>query len=104
MRFRRRNSRFRDPVAAGRRSQEVQAQARVQRPLGARPPQPGTLLKTVRVTDHVIGASYAIEIRQGPRRNNVVASVLGREWAPMGFDRLFRRLRRSWKLAWLAED
>lgn len=69
-----------------------------------RPPLPGTLLKTIRVTDHLKGLSYVITIHQGDRLNNIEPRLHGRPFLKSitcGFDQLFRALRQRWKSRWL---
>jgi hypothetical protein len=70
-----------------------------------RPPTAGTLLKTIRVTDHVAGVSTVIEVRQGDRRNGIAPQIFGRPMFPhrlqCGFDLFFRALRRRWALRWI---
>lgn len=65
-------------------------------------PEPGRLLKTIRVTDEVAGRSVEIKLRQGRRLNQVVAETFGRASKPMGTDRLMRELRKRWLvIRWL---
>lgn len=67
-----------------------------------RRPDRGTLLKTVRVTDHLTGQSYELEIRQGARKNGIEVFRFGcRVDCGGSFDGLFRMLRRCWALRWL---
>lgn len=69
-----------------------------------RPPDQGTLLKTVRVTDHVRGISYVITIHQGDRLNNIEPRLFSRPFfgsVCVGFDEFFRELRKRWSLRWL---
>lgn len=89
-------------LAAGRE----RARLRRCKYLGApvRPPDRGTLLKTVRVTDHIKGISYTITIHQGDRLNNCEPRLFGRPFMKTitcGVDTLFRELRRRWKIRWL---
>lgn len=74
--------------------------------LGApvRPPERGTLLKTIRITDHVKGVSYVVTIHQGDRLNNIEPRLHGQPFVKSitcGFDELFRALRKRWSLRWL---
>lgn len=69
-----------------------------------RPPDRGTLLKTIRVTDHIKGISYTMTIHQGDRLNNCEPRLFGRPFIKTitcGVDTLFRELRRRWKIRWL---
>lgn len=69
-----------------------------------RPPVRGTLLKTVRVTDHIRGLSYTITIHQGDRLNNIEPRLFGRSFFAsvcVGFDEFFIELRKRWSLRWL---
>ena len=69
-----------------------------------RPPDRGTLLKTIRVTDHIKGISYVMTIHQGDRLNNVEPRLHGRpimKTVTCGMDALMRVLRNKWKLHWL---
>jgi hypothetical protein len=69
-----------------------------------RPPEPGTLLKTIRVTDHIKGLSYTMTIHQGDRRNGIEPRLFGQRFMRAGccgFDLLFRELRKRWSLRWL---
>ena len=70
-----------------------------------RAPDAGTLLKTIRVTDHVKNLSYTITIHQGDRRNGIEPRLFGKLFVKSrycGFDLLFRELRKRWSLRWLA--
>lgn len=69
-----------------------------------RAPERGTLLKTIRVTDHIKGISYVMTIHQGDRLNNVEPRLHGRpimKTITCGMDTLMRVLRNKWKLRWL---
>jgi hypothetical protein len=69
-----------------------------------RPPERGTLLKTIRVTDHIKGVSYKITLHQGDRLNNIEPRLHGQPFLrsiTCGFDELFRALRKRWSLRWL---
>ncbi len=69
-----------------------------------RPPLRGTLLKTLRVTDHVRGISYTVTLHQGDRLNNIEPRLFGKpffETVSVGFDEFFRVLRKKWALRWL---
>jgi hypothetical protein len=90
---------------AGRERRRVAAAAFRGNPV--RPPAPGTLLKTLRVTDHLKGISYVVTLHQGRRRNAIVPLLFGRSFmraASCGFDLLFRELRRRWSLRWIIEN
>lgn len=90
-------------LGAGRRRRCVKARAFLGDPI--RPPERGTKLKTLRITDHVQGISYVVTLHQGDRLNNIEPRLFGRPFVRTlccGFDRLFRELRRRWKLRWLA--
>lgn len=85
-------------LRAGRESARL---ARVEP--ATRPPDPGTLLKTIRVTDHITGQSYTLTLHQGERLNNVEPRIFGRRIfrsGSVGFDEFFREMRRKWKLRW----
>lgn len=69
-----------------------------------RPPERGTLLKTLRITDHIKGVSYVVTLHQGDRLNNIEPRLHGQPFmkrCTCGFDQLFRELRRRWSLRWL---
>lgn len=69
-----------------------------------RPPDRGTLLKTIRVTDHIKNISYTMTIHQGDRRNGIEPRLFGQPFIRSrycGFDLLFRELRKRWSLRWL---
>ena len=69
-----------------------------------RPPERGTLLKAIRVTDHVKGISYTMTIHQGERLNGIEPRIFGQSFVKSrycGFDLLFRELRKRWSLRWL---
>lgn len=69
-----------------------------------RPPEPGALLKTIRVTDHIKQISYAMTIHQGDRLNGIEPRLFGQSFMRgryCGFDLLFRELRKRWSLRWL---
>jgi len=69
-----------------------------------RPPEPGSLLKTIRVTDHVKQISYTMTIHQGERLNGIEPRLFGQPFVRSrycGFDLLFRELRKRWSLRWL---
>ena len=67
-----------------------------------RRPLQGTLLKTIQVTDHFTNQTYAIEIRQGDRKNSIEAYRFGKRIDCKGsYDGLFRFLRSKWRLRWL---
>ena len=66
-----------------------------------RPPDRGALLWTLRITDELRGVSSVLELRQGPRRNNLFACWLGSAPRPTGADALVRSLRRRLKARWL---
>jgi hypothetical protein len=72
-----------------------------------RAPEPGTLLKRIRVEDVFCGRGYILDLRQGRRRNSI---AVYRNGAPValrhgsGMDALFRLLRRDWALRWLVEN
>ena len=42
-------------------------------------PQPGLLLKTIRVTDELQGCSFEVKVRQGVRLNQIIAETFGRK-------------------------
>ena len=78
--------------------------AREYRGAPIRPPARGTLLKTIRVTDHIKGVCYTITLHQGDRLNNIEPRLHGQPFLrsiTCGFDELFRALRRGWKIRWL---
>jgi len=92
-------------LTAGRESARQRAAAFRGEPI--RPPEPGTLLKRIRVEDVFAGAGYILDIRQGRRRNSI---EVFRNGTPVrfrygsGMDALFRRLRRDWSLRWLVTN
>lgn len=92
-------------LTAGReRSRQI---ARTFRGKPLRPPEPGTLLKRIRIEDTIAGSGYILDIRQGKRRNSITvfrngASVRLRHGS--GVDALFRRLRKDWSLRWIVAD
>jgi len=91
-------------LAAGRERARVAAAA--YRGQQLRPPEPGTLLRTLRVTDHIAGISYVMTIHQGRRRNGIEPRIFGRYMVRAvccGYDYFFRVLRRRWALRWLVE-
>jgi hypothetical protein len=64
-------------------------------------PEVGLLLKTIRVTDEIAGASIEIKVRQAQRLNQVVAECFGRASKPIGWDKIIRRLRQRCVVRWL---
>ena len=69
-----------------------------------RPPERGSLLKTIHVTDHIKGIGYTVTIHQGERLNGIEPRLFGRPFIRgryCGFDLLFRELRKRWSLRWL---
>ena len=69
-----------------------------------RAPECGTLLKTIRVTDHIKNISYTMTIHQGDRLNGIEPRLFGQPFIRSrfcGFDLLFRELRKRWSLRWL---
>jgi len=89
-------------LGAGRKASRQCRRAFLGPPLRA--PDAGTLLKTIRVTDHVKNISYAITIHQGNRRNGIEPRLFGQSFVKSrscGFDLLFRELRKRWSLRWL---
>lgn len=69
-----------------------------------RPPEPGTVLRRIRVEDCIGQSGYVLEIRQGRRRNSIEAWRMGRRLRlrhGSGMDALFREMRRDWSLRWL---
>lgn len=88
-------------LAAGRERARLRRCAYLGMPV--RPPLRGTLLKTIRVTDHIKGISYILTIHQGDRLNNCEPRLFGKPFmktVSCGIDTLFRELRRRWKLRW----
>jgi hypothetical protein len=72
-----------------------------------RPPEPGTILRIIRVEDCLAGACYRFEIRQGRRRNSIVVTRHGRAVRfrhGTGLDALFRQMRADWKIRWIVEN
>lgn len=68
-------------------------------------PEPGRLLKTIRITDEVAGKSVEIRLLQGERLNQVVAETFGRRSEPHGTDWLVRHLRKKLLVTrWLTCD
>lgn len=89
-------------LAAGREASRLRRCAFLGPSLRA--PNAGTLLKTIRVTDHVKHLSYTITIHQGDRRNGIEPRLFGQPFVKSrycGFDLLFRELRKRWSLRWL---
>ena len=92
-------------LRAGREAARLAAVAFRGEPLRA--PEPGTLLKQIRVEDVFAGRGYILDLRQGHRRNSVSVT---RNGIPVtlrhgsGMDALFRRLRPDWALRWLVEN
>jgi len=64
-------------------------------------PEPGRLLKTIRMTDDVSGSSVEIRVLQGRRLNQIVAETFGRRSRSHGWDWLFRELRKRCIVRWL---
>ena len=89
-------------IAIERGRQEKRDRAHVFNGELPRRPDAGTLLKTLRVTDHLTGQSYELEVRQGERKNGIEVFRFGiRVDCGGSFDGLFRMLRRCWALRWL---
>lgn len=92
-------------LTAGRERSRQQAAAFRGPPV--RPPDPGTLLKRIRVEDVFAGTGYILDIRQGSRRNSI---AVFRNGVPIrfrhrsGMDALLRRLRKDWSLRWLVTN
>lgn len=67
-------------------------------------PEPGRLLKTIRITDEISGASVEIKLRQAARLNQVVAETFGRQSSPHGVDYFTRELRKRWLVTrWITQ-
>lgn len=64
-------------------------------------PSVGLLLKTIRVTDELGGASFEIKLRQAERLNQVTVETFGRVSKPRGIDWLVRHLRQRLVTRWL---
>ena len=64
-------------------------------------PEPGLLLKTIRVTDHISKSSFEIRLTQSSRLNQVVATTFGRSSKPHGLDLIMRRLRSKCLTRWM---
>lgn len=97
--------RAKENLRAGRERARIAAIAFRGPPL--RPPEPGTLLKRIRVEDCIAQSGYVLDLRQGSRRNSIAAYRNGarihfRDGS--GMDALFRRLRHDWALRWLVEN
>ena len=63
-------------------------------------PEPGLLLKTIHVTDHVSGCGFEIKLRQGRRLNQIIAETFGRVSQEHGLDWLTRNLRKRLVTRW----
>lgn len=64
-------------------------------------PLPGTLLKTIRVTDEIAGCSFEIKVRQGRRLNQIVAETFGRQSGAHGCAWLTAHLRQKLVTRWM---
>jgi hypothetical protein len=89
-------------LRAGRERARIAARAFLGPPI--RPPEPGTVLRRLRIEDCISQSGYTLEIRQGHRRNAIEVWRMGRR-VPLrhgsGMDALFRQLRHDWALRWL---
>ena len=80
---------------------EAKARKRMENPPDYVPrPEPGLLLKTIHVTDHVLGCGFEIKLHQGRRLNQIVAETFGRSSTPHGMDWLARNLRKRLVMRW----
>jgi hypothetical protein len=89
-------------LAAGRERERQDRRAFNGPPI--RPPERGTLLKTLHVVDHIKGIGYTVTIHQGERLNGIEPRLFGQPFVKArfcGFDLLFRELRKRWTLRWL---
>ena len=64
-------------------------------------PEPGLLLKTIRVTDELARESFEIRVTQAKRLNQIVATTFGRSSREHGWDWLARRLREKLVVRWM---
>jgi len=64
-------------------------------------PQPGLLLKTIRVTDELTHESFEIRVTQANRLNQIIATTFGRSSHEHGWDWLTRHLREKLVTRWL---
>lgn len=95
---------FRNPISATKESHRSRRGARLATDHVSRshPPAPGALLHRIRV-ETFIGAKQGFEIliRQGPRRNQIVAETFGTQSKPHGVDWLMRNLRKRTVTRWM---
>lgn len=106
MRFTARNGRFHKGNASrlGKLGAEANARKRMENPTDYIPrPQPGLLLHTIRVENHVVGFGFEIKVKQASRLNQVVLETFGRESKPVGIDCLARNLRKRLVTRWAHE-
>jgi len=64
-------------------------------------PATGLLLHTIRITNHVAGHSFEINVRQADRLNQITAETFGKTSQPHGMDWLSRNLRKRIVVRWL---
>jgi hypothetical protein len=64
-------------------------------------PQTGILLKTIRITDEIVGCSFEIKVRQGKRLNQIIAETFGRQSESHGCAWLTAHLRQKLVTRWM---
>jgi len=80
---------------------EAKARRRMENPTDHIPrPEPGMLLHTIRIENHVSGLGFEVKLFQGHRLNQVVAETFGRRSSPHGIDWLTRHLRQRLVTRW----
>ena len=64
-------------------------------------PEPGILLHTIQVTNHVSGLGFEVKVKQAKRLNQITVEAFGKESMPHGVDWLAKHLRKRLVTRWL---
>lgn len=66
-----------------------------------RRPFAGTPLKTITIKDHMTGEVLEIEVLQADHKNQVRTFCNGKLGNPVGWDKIFRKVRKFCVVRWL---
>jgi hypothetical protein len=79
----------------------AKARKRIENPPDYIPrPEPGMLLHTIRIENHIEGFGFEVKLRQSKRLNQVIAETFGRCSKPHGVDLICRILRKRLVTRW----
>lgn len=94
-------SRHRWAKESSRRAVEAKASKRMASPMEPRHDiEPGRLLHRIRIENFVNGSGFEVLVKQGRRRNQIVAETCGRQSKPHGVDWLASELRKRLVVRW----